>query len=1015
MIYSKIAIEKIAEGYHPRKDSNEKDELKQSIQREGRLLDPITVREEGDRFIIIDGRRRLRAVKELGWIEIDCVIEGVDERTAAHLSFIKNTERKNLNPIDIANHLRAMLDHFGYNVEDLVRLGYAPHRASLDNYINLLKLPEDIQGLISTGAINKTCGFELARLDDPEVQLKIAEEIATKKNTSTRKVKETVNSLIAARNRKEEVKELPIFKGEIPGVFFKDSRDMSELQDQSVHLILTSPAYGVGLEYEEGVSLDDHIKMIEGVFSECSRVLVSGGIIFLNFGDIHNYGTRNGGRPEIFKMGPHYLEILRKHGIRLTDEITWEKNSNWVNNQQVSYSDRVRHTSYRILNNTEHLWIFRKDGERNVPVDLEYQSKITKDEWKEWVNGVWKINAIQSQKDHPAQFPEELVGRAIRMFSYKGDKVLDPFLGSGTTVKVACELGRVGIGYEKEEKYKSIIMKKLGTEVIAGETQSIDMDQPETLPATVPATVRSPFDGVITMMEKLTRSAIELGRDVHEIKSVTASCSPVLDINNDDLLVDWHEDPDDDPDDDGSNSPGGRKLCAKNTSLSVKEPVQAVSGTVSEGDVSVTGDIQGLDTILHADCLERLKGLPENSVDLLVTDPPYGLKFMGKNWDKATPDFEIWQECYRVLKPGAFAFIMASSRQDLLYRMYAKLEEAGFNTGFTSLYWTYATGFTKAHNIEKKIEKKQGSEPKGVTGSTTDEVNQLSGAYAGFQPKPALEPIIVVMKPCTKKSYVDEALATGKGITWLDKCRIPNESKDTPAAGHRTATFGTQETIPGGNGSGNWSANSKGRFPANLLVSDDVLDADENLPVIKKYSRFFSLDAWAEKCLPFLIVPKPNRPEKEMGLDEFQDKMITGRDPGQDARKVPHKTRSTSRKNTHPTVKPVKLMAYLITMGSRQGDVVLDPFAGSGTTCMAAKTLGRHFIGMEMDEEYVEIATRRVQAVTWEEPVDIKKGRKSKKARSRDKKSGSAVPKPDEVKVVQVSEADEKFMVCNAG
>jgi len=151
------------------------------------------------------------------------------------------------------------------------------------------------------------------------------------------------------------------------------------------------------------------------------------------------------------------------------------------------------------------------------------------------------------------------------------------------------------------------------------------------------------------------------------------------------------------------------------------------------------------------------------------------------------------------------------------------------------------------------------------------------------------------------------------------------------------------------------------------LTMVEVLDMDSDLWVIAPtipqdtggYSRFFSLDAWAEKNLPFLIVPKASKKEKNAGLDTFKDKTVNnGRKKDIDN---PFQRGTTPRKNTHPTVKPIKLMSYLITMGSREGDVVLDPFCGSATSCVAAKMLNRKFIGIELSEEYHKIATQRVE------------------------------------------------------
>jgi site-specific DNA-methyltransferase (adenine-specific) len=476
-----------------------------------------------------------------------------------------------------------------------------------------------------------------------------------------------------------------------------------------------------------------------------------------------------------------------------------------------------------------------------------------------------------------------------------------------------------------------------------------------------------------------------------------------------------------------------------------------------------------LNKVTLGDCLEKLKNIPENSVGVLVTDPPYGLKFMGKDWDKAVPSIEIWKECLRTLKPGGLAFIMCGSRQDCLSRMIKNLEDAGFRVNFSSLYWTYASGFPKAYNIAKGIEGKlkfgsanwsnwkklpgekgvnnlgysklqaqqgyrdenyQGRERNITVDYTTTEAKRFEGSYGGFQPKPAVEVIIVAMKPMTEKTYVVQALKNGKGVTWLDDCRIPykdsidksNYNKrcevngkyetgltwggkkvlDIPRAGKRTKDFFDKDgkCEP-------WNASDKGRFPANLLVCDDVLDdgkkrtlghwaktkttgfgkfgggksqyygvGEKNKP--RNFSRFFSLDAWAEKNLPFLIVPKASKNEKNTGCENIEPKNIDRTNLSVKCKKCGKypvssnqnnrcecqnpEWEKTKQHNFHPTVKPIKLMSYLITMGSRKDDVVLDPFCGSGSTCVAAKMLKRKFIGIELDEKYREIAIKRLKA-----------------------------------------------------
>lgn len=449
--------------------------------------------------------------------------------------------------------------------------------------------------------------------------------------------------------------------------------------------------------------------------------------------------------------------------------------------------------------------------------------------------------------------------------------------------------------------------------------------------------------------------------------------------------------------------------------------------------------------IIHGDCLEELKKLEANSVDLVCTDPPYGYSFMGKDWDKAVPAVEVWQECLRVLKPGAFCMVMSAPRSDVQNAMISRLMEAGFRLDFTPIYWTYASGFPKAGNIGKMVDKRLGAErkvtgvktepngrnrlkeSKGVsenktwgagqsgftesvekrleTAPASDEAKSLDGSYAGFQPKPAVEVIIVAMKPLSEKTFVDQALKNGHGVTWLDDCRIPTNSHDPNTRENSSRNTRNSDGVvfkahdkneTAGAGS---EFSSQGRFPANLLVSDNILE-DGNVSRSRTpkiggadrtfvntyggdpqqstgirvhgdsggYSRYFDLDKWAQ-TLPFLIVPKASKSEKNAGLEPelnlFEHREGFTPKKTNDGRKVDadnaFQRGATERHNHHPTVKPLKLMSYLITLGSRKGDVVLDPFAGSGTTILAAEMLERIGIGIEREAEYVEIAEARLE------------------------------------------------------
>ena len=417
--------------------------------------------------------------------------------------------------------------------------------------------------------------------------------------------------------------------------------------------------------------------------------------------------------------------------------------------------------------------------------------------------------------------------------------------------------------------------------------------------------------------------------------------------------------------------------------------------------------------LIHGDSVKELKNFDNNSVDLLCTDPPYGYGFMGRDWDKVLPDIKIFEECFRVLKPGSMAFVMSAPRSDVQYRMAEMLEKVGFRIDYTPIYWTYASGFPKAMNMGKMLDK-VGRDKK-----------ELDGSYAGFQPKPAVEVVIVAMKPLDKKGYLEQAEDNGKAVTWFDDCRIPfaddedfdieirkagnefgqdsgwneHKNKDTikvvpkkkkvtmpdlrdvgrkskEAIGIDKLSYGQVENAE----RLEYEPNTVGRFPANMLVSDEVLD---------DYSRYFSLDEWFSKNLeslpepvqqtfPFMIVPKASKSEKNNGLDNFEVKQRKGGGGTSNDTWYEDDVNSASGKfgsekapsrNIHPTVKPLTLMNYLVVLGSRKGDVVLEPSAGSGTTALACVSQERDYIAIEREEEYYEIAKARLEKV--EEPIKL--------------------------------------------
>jgi len=451
---------------HPRRNEGNLDTLQKSIRRDG-LLEPLTVckSENDDSFMVIDGTRRLTVLAEFGRKTVPCIVqETMSLKKIAHVSYEKNMERKSLSPIEVALHIKSMQDNYGYSLRDLETLGYGSP-AMISQKRKLLDLSESVKTMIEKGDLTTAQGVHLAKLEKPKHQEKMAKRAKDLGWTAKRLEIAVDNFLKKGKALSKEGDKIP--EGDVPGVYFKDAKDMSELLDESVQLIVTSPPYCVGMEYEKVISYDEHWENMKTVMAEVTRVLVPGGIVALNVADIHNFKGAKGNNDftQIQLVGNKYQTFLRKGQIYLTDQIVWVKSKNAYHGRNVSkrMSDKTRHTEYQIVHAHEPVYIFRKKGKREIPSEeIDLNSRISKDEWREWVPSIWEINHVRKANGHPATFPDELVNRLVRMFSFEGDTVLDPFLGSGTTVKVARELGREAFGYERELQYKPVIMKKLG-------------------------------------------------------------------------------------------------------------------------------------------------------------------------------------------------------------------------------------------------------------------------------------------------------------------------------------------------------------------------------------------------------------------------------------------------------------------------------------------------------------------------------------------------------------------------
>jgi site-specific DNA-methyltransferase (adenine-specific) len=342
---------------------------------------------------------------------------------------------------------------------------------------------------------------------------------------------------------------------------------------------------------------------------------------------------------------------------------------------------------------------------------------------------------------------------------------------------------------------------------------------------------------------------------------------------------------------------------------------------------------------LHlGDCLEVLATLPDNSVDSIVTDPPYGLSFMGKKWDYDVPSVAIWEQCLRVVKPGGHLLAFAGTRTQ--HRMACRIEDAGFEIR-DMIAWVYGSGFPKSLNVSKAIDKASGFEREVVANqhrAATGRGHQGQGGYAygetfnitapatpeaqqwsgwGTALKPALEPITMARKPFSS-TVAANVIQYGTGAINVDGCRVKIDDDDPIHKAvwtSRPSKIGLSSVgFVTSNKDGDRRAceTSKGRWPANIIHDG----SNEAALSLKSGARFF-------------YTAKAGKVDRES-------------------------------ENNHPTVKPTMLMAYLCRLITQPGGTILDPFMGSGSTGKAATINGFRFIGIERDPEYHKISEARI-------------------------------------------------------
>ena len=337
-------------------------------------------------------------------------------------------------------------------------------------------------------------------------------------------------------------------------------------------------------------------------------------------------------------------------------------------------------------------------------------------------------------------------------------------------------------------------------------------------------------------------------------------------------------------------------------------------------------------TIWHGDSIETLRELPDNSIDSIVTDPPYGLGFMGKAWDALPPGEEWARECLRVLKPGGH--LLAFGRSRTWHRLAVAVEDAGFEIR-DSLFWHYGSGFPKSHDVGK---------------STGDQ--KWSGW--GTALKPATEPIVMARKPL-QGTVAGNVQTWGTGALNIDATRI-GTTKDVPAsasapqAGNHVG-IGSVSALAERSG----MDPNVGRWPANVVLDEttaEILDQQSGITSshVRKDGRV------GQGGGAGLYNPNEGKPTRE----SFAPTDSGGASRFFYVAKAPKRERPVVDGIAHPTVQPLALMRWLVKLVTPPGGVVLDPFEGSGTTLEACLLEGFNHVGIEREADYLPLIMSRV-------------------------------------------------------
>lgn len=936
------------------------DELLNSIQSEGQKTKVVV----SPKMEIIDGYRIVDVLTQLGIETVEIVIVETEdllkERIARNTYRIKTEEDQ---VEEVRTILKSIPKSQGKKQEGISRaqklviaLGHKWQDEETINKVEFIMDNDFENKILSKAVVMKNQSVESCyeflkknRSIDEENSYGFT-ELVKSGSLSVKDANKLIESKHFLNNEYQDTFVIP----EVGSSYNMDCTDLSNMEEhkQTCDLLFTSPPYFILRKYQNGdinqvgheETKEEYCNRIADIIGKVVPTLKDTANVMINIGETYDDGVGYG-IPQGLKDA-----IEKKTTLIYKDQLVWSKPNPKPQNESIK----------RPINNLEYLLWFVVDPKKakynmltytlgDKATNISYGAKDVDKDGKVWDKNIsltkpyTKIYSHIKEQDiakvieaktgkntdvysiykegHPAIMCGVLPVVPILMTTDEGDTVTDCFAGSNVVGRMSILTNRKFLSAELSNHYYKIGCKMLEKAVQDFNRKDLDTinvlaypDYQETnkIPNTMETTTNQDNNEVV--YPEVISSEIKKDAGLLTPEEITNTY--------------WPEDVD-----------------------TKENSVEILKVEISEGSY-----------IFNGNNMDVLKSLPDNSIDSAVTDPPYGISFMGKKWDYDVPTVEFWKEVLRVLKPGGHVLSFSSART--YHRMTARIEDAGFEIR-DQIMWIYGSGFPKSQNIGKSVDKVLGNQrkimsvkPNHKKGMNFKYENDNGGWLSndvivetkgdtkwedwGTGLKPAHEPIVVARKPLSEKTYAKNVLKWGTSSLNIGDCRIGEDIVKTIGFG-KTGFVATDNFIP---------TSHNGRWPSNILFNHDAAEI---------------LDLQSKNASRFFYIAKASKKDKEEGLESFESKISEinsggiGRKSSVEKRLSENGINAPKTKNIHPTVKPTELMQYLVRLVTPPNGITIDPFFGSGSTGKACIREGFKFIGIEQSKEYFDIAVARCE------------------------------------------------------